>query len=432
MNGPGERTSSLHWRRGSFVLLGAGVLLLLVALSVRSAVPIFVALPLLVAPFTAALTGPRRTPVADLAWRTAGSGPELTVTGLLRPAPGDDLADVTVVAHPPGDVREVAPPRVYRLPGAEVAFELSWQVPHPMLGTIDPPEVFWEDPLGLVTRDVAGTRPSLSFERYPPELTRLGAVRFERTLLLPGEAASRRIGPSGEFFGIRDAAPGDPPRVINWRATARWGRPLANEFQMDRTGDVVLIVDTRPSFLGAAADEALLAVTRAAAVGIAEAFLRAKARVGYAAFGEFVEAVPLASGRGHRLRLREAIRATRRASISGPSDRCATTLGRFFPPGVSTILISTLYGAAEPELILYLRRRGFRSIVLSPSPLSVLPPPAGGAVDTDAVADRIERLDRRRRLGRLWADAPIVDWTDFWTLSELVSLLRQPARRRAG
>ncbi|HTW55926.1 MAG TPA: DUF58 domain-containing protein [Thermoplasmata archaeon] len=431
MNDPVDRPSTLHWRRGTFLVLGAGVLLLLAAFAVRSAVPIFLALPLLVAPFASALAGPRRTLTADLVWTSYGSGPDLRVAGALRPAPGDDLSDVTVLAHPPGDVREVAPPRVVRA-GPGIAFDLSWQVPHPMLGSIDPPEVFWEDPLGLVTRDIAGDRSPLPFERYPPELTRLGAVRFERTLLLPGEAPTRRIGPSGEFFGIRDAAPGDPPRRINWRATARWGRPLANEYQMDRTGDVVLLVDTRPSFLGSAADEALLAVSRAAAAGIADAFLRAKARVGYAAFGEFVDATPLSSGRGHRLRLHQAIAATRRSTIAGPSERCGATFGRFFPPGVSTILISSLYGAAEPELILYLRRRGFRSVVLSPSALSLMAPAAGHAQALDALADRIERLDRRRRLGRLWADAPIVDWTDFWNLSELVNLLRQPARRRAG
>jgi len=429
VNAGGDRASTLHWRRGTFLLLGAGIVFLLAAFAARSAVPIFVALPLLVAPFAAALAGPRRSLSADLVWTTYGSGRDLRVSGTLRPAPGDELTDVTVAAIPPGDVQEVAPPRVARV-GPGISFDLSWQVMHPMLGTVDPPDVYWEDPMRLVTREVTGARGPLPFERYPPELTRIGAVRFERTLLLPGEAPSHRIGASGEFFGIRDAAPGDPPRRINWKATARWGRPLANEYQMDRTGDVVLLVDTRPSFLGPAADEALLAVSRAAAAGIAEAFLRAKARVGYAAFGEFVDAIPLASGRGHRLRLREAIKATRRATASGPSERCAATFGRFFPPGVSTILISSLYGAAEPELILYLRRRGFRSVVLSPSPLSLLPPESGHPRELDGLAERIERLDRRRRLGRLWADAPIIDWTDFWNLSELVNLLRQPTRRR--
>jgi uncharacterized protein (DUF58 family) len=301
-----------------------------------------------------------------------------------------------------------------------------------MIGTVPPPTISWNDPLGLIERTVDGERPTLVFERYPPELHRLGAVRLDRTLLLPGEARSHRVGASGEFFGIREAAPNDPPRRINWRATARIGHRLSNEYELDRTGDILILVDTRSTLLGPSVDDALIAVARAAATGISQAFLREKARVGFATFGEFVDAIPMASGRGHRLRLQAAITAMRRSEIVGPSERCAATLNRFYPPGITTILISPLTGEADPDLLVYLRRRGYPAIVLSPSPLSLPTVPLPLSPEETELAGRLEQLERRRRLARLWTHSPVIDWNDYWSFGELVRVLRQPNRRRVG
>ena len=132
-------------------------------------------------------------------------------------------------------------------------------------------------------------------------------ARLDRTIPLAGETRARRIGPSGEFFGLRDALPGEPRGRINWTASARAGRMLANDYQMEQTGDVLLLLDVRPTSRDRSIDERLLAIARAGAFGIAEALLRSKVRLGYASFGEFLETVPLSSGRAHRVRVLEAI-----------------------------------------------------------------------------------------------------------------------------
>lgn len=423
------QAASLRWTPLSYVLLGAGVVSLVVGVVLRAAVPIFVALPLFVAPFAAALTGPRQALRADLDWRAEGAASDVRLVGTLRGSPTADLTDVMLTFPRPGNLVEREPPRIVRS-RSSVRFELRWRAPFPTTAIADPPTIVWRDPLDLVEREVRGRRAPLVLDRYPPELLRLGAVRLERVLALPGETRSRRVGSAGEFFGIRDAAPTDPPRRINWRATARIGRLLSNEYELDRTGDVLLLLDARPTRLGRATDDVLLGAARAAAIGIAESFAREKARVGYASFGEFVEAFPLASGRGHRLRLREAIRSTRGSSVAGPSERCAATLSRFFPPGVTTILISSLTGDADADLVPYLRRRGYPTIVLSPSPSPV--PAAGVALppEDERLAARLERLDRRQNLARVWTHAPVVDWEDFWSLGAFIRLLREPGRRR--
>ncbi len=61
-------------------------------------------------------------------------------------------------------------------------------------------------------------------------------------------AEGRRIrGPLGlgtDFESVRDYAPDDDVRRINWRATARLGRPMTNQYRVDQNRDVICLVDT--------------------------------------------------------------------------------------------------------------------------------------------------------------------------------------------
>ncbi len=50
---------------------------------------------------------------------------------------------------------------------------------------------------------------------------------------VPGQHAFRRAGLSAELLGIRDYQTGDPPRTIAWKATARTGRLMSREFEME-------------------------------------------------------------------------------------------------------------------------------------------------------------------------------------------------------
>jgi uncharacterized protein (DUF58 family) len=61
-------------------------------------------------------------------------------------------------------------------------------------------------------------------------------------------AEGRRIrGPLGlgtDFESVRDYVPDDDVRRINWRATARLGRPMTNQYRVDQNRDVICLVDT--------------------------------------------------------------------------------------------------------------------------------------------------------------------------------------------
>jgi uncharacterized protein (DUF58 family) len=51
------------------------------------------------------------------------------------------------------------------------------------------------------------------------------------------------LGLGTEFESIRDYLPDDDVRQINWRATARVGRPMSNQYRVETDRDVVCVVD---------------------------------------------------------------------------------------------------------------------------------------------------------------------------------------------
>ena len=60
------------------------------------------------------------------------------------------------------------------------------------------------------------------------------------------EEGRRRRGPLGlgtEFESIREYSPDDDIRQVNWRATARVGRPMSNQFRVEQDRDVIILID---------------------------------------------------------------------------------------------------------------------------------------------------------------------------------------------
>jgi len=426
--GPERR---LRWRPLSVLLLVGGALCLVAAVLTRDPVPLFLGLPLLLAPAAAAVAGPRSAPVVAVDLRVDGTGGDVDFRGTVASGVEVDARDLVVeFARPPSLAGDTAPGIVRT--GREVRFRAAWTAPEPTIATIEPPAVLWRDPMGLVEREATFSREPLVVTRYPPEVLRIGPVQLERTTPLPGETRSRRVGESGEFHGIRLARPDDPPRLINWRATARAGRALANEFDLDKTGDLLIVLDARPTPLGRDGDEHLLSIMRATAVGLSDSFLAVKARVGLGVFGEFLDVVPLSTGRAQRVRIASALTRARLSPVPAPAERCAVSVRRQFPPGLTTIVMSSLADDPAADLAPFLRRRGYPVVVLSPSPLPLVAGSSRLSAPDEALAARIAKLVRRHRIARAWQEAPTIDWENYWSLGPFVEFVRRPRVRRAG
>jgi len=100
------------------------------------------------------------------------------------------------------------------------------------------------DPFGLfrMTRQVEGL-PAKSFIVYPATVD----VPIFSPLVgfLPGGGTMQRRTPfvTTNVSGVRDYAPGDSFSRIHWPSTARTGRLISKEFELDPTADVWLLLD---------------------------------------------------------------------------------------------------------------------------------------------------------------------------------------------
>jgi uncharacterized protein (DUF58 family) len=76
-----------------------------------------------------------------------------------------------------------------------------------------------------------------------------------------------RTGAGEEFIGVRDYRPGDPPRSVHWRSTARAGHLIVREFEEELASHVVLVLAGADT--GEPPDSAFESlVTTAATIGI--------------------------------------------------------------------------------------------------------------------------------------------------------------------
>ncbi len=426
---PGPPSVHLTGRAALLLLSAAGFLG--VGILVHDVALLFLGVPLLLAPLAAYVAAPSTDAPARLVWEGSGSGREVRVEGRLTLPDGVDAAGVRIRLSAPGALDPVAPARYVRSPGA-VAISLAYEAEFPCLAILPRPDVEWRDPFGLVERPLRVEGAALRLERFPPELARLRARHLRRTTVYPGEVLSRHRGGSGDFFAIRPSVAGDTPRQINWAASARARRWLANDYLLERTGDLLIVLDLRPTPLGAARDTELLAMGRAAAYGIASAFLSEKARVGLATFGEYVEALPLGSGRLQRFRIRRALQNAHLSESAGPAERLGASLPRYFPKGIGTLVISSLSDDEAPVMLAHARRRGYAPFVLAPSPLPLIAPVEARTDRRSELAARLLHLARRQRLAAAWAEAPVVDWEEYWSLAPFVRFLSRPAGRGGG
>ncbi|MEW5938863.1 MAG: DUF58 domain-containing protein [Chloroflexota bacterium] len=267
------------------------------------------------------------------------------------------------------------------------------------------------------------------------------AIRPRRTRVYAGTIPARVGGPGVDFFGVREYQPGDSPRRINWRVSARhggeegrdvpWQRLYANEFEQERVADVGIVLDGRDRTNRFGGGRSLFEHSVLAAATLADAFLTQGNRVGLLVYGQYLHwTVP-----GYGKRQREKIMHALAEARSGGSDIFAN-LGhlptRLFPVNSQIVVVSPL---AEDDLnvLVQLRARGYQVMAVSPNPaafeLSFLPKRA--EVSQAARVVQLERDLLLRKLNR--AGVQLLDWDVSVPFDKAVrqSLGRPPQQARA-
>jgi uncharacterized protein (DUF58 family) len=240
-----------------------------------------------------------------------------------------------------------------------------------------------------------------------------------------GNQLSRAKGDGIEFADIREWAPGDRVRSINWRATARRAHLHVNQQHPERNTDVVLFLDT---FSDIRSDtRGTLDLTVRAAASLAHRYLQRKDRVGVVSFGGYVSWLLPSSGTRQLYRIVDSLLqmdivlsfATKNIDVLPP---------RTLPPKALVLALTPLLDPRSAAALLDLRARGFDLVVVEISPLPFVDPGAGDA----KLAYRLWRLSRESlRLRYLQAGVPVVEWREDEALDvvlEEVTAFRRYAR----
>ncbi|SEK54736.1 Uncharacterized conserved protein, DUF58 family, contains vWF domain [Stigmatella aurantiaca] len=155
-------------------------------------------------------------------------------------------------------------------------------------------------PLGLVLHERA--YPAARSVSVFPDLR--GASR----LLLSGAALDfvnlglrklRRDGQGSEFARLRDYAQGDSVREVDWKASARRGKPVTRVMESERSQSILICVDAGRSMAARVGELTKLDHAVNAALFLAFVAVRNGDRVGLALFADGVKAyLPPMAGRG--------------------------------------------------------------------------------------------------------------------------------------
>jgi len=80
---------------------------------------------------------------------------------------------------------------------------------------------------------------------YPdlPAARRIAVAVREARFRTEGQRSRGPLGLGTDFESVRDYVPDDDIRQVNWRATARLGRPMSNQYRVEQDRDVVCVVD---------------------------------------------------------------------------------------------------------------------------------------------------------------------------------------------
>jgi uncharacterized protein (DUF58 family) len=171
---------------------------------------------------------------------------ERTLPGILARGVPAQLAVAVDAGGAATRVRQPVPPDLDLDPRESEGSLVATLVPrrrgrHP----VPPPAVWVEGRFGLGRVHHQGSEAGdvLVYPDMPAAHRLVTAVRQGR-FRDPGVLTRGPLGLGTDFESIRDYQPDDDIRQVNWRASARTGRPMSNQYRVEQDRNVICCIDT--------------------------------------------------------------------------------------------------------------------------------------------------------------------------------------------
>jgi uncharacterized protein (DUF58 family) len=269
-------------------------------------------------------------------------------------------------------------------------------------------QVRWSDPTQMVVREQR-----LWAEERIVVLPRIQDLR--RCGLKPstlkvqtGNISSSSIGPGMEFYCLREYISGDELRKINWKATARRDRMTVNDYESERSGDVVILVDARTSMSNEAVRRRMVDLEVDAAASLVTYFLRQRDRVGVLVLGDTMEVVPLGYGKRHFYRSMDRLLAAEPGNLR-QANFLGSVMERYFPTSSLIIAITPMEDRRLISSLIDIGGKGHDVFVLS---MDTFPLEQVEAEDraVQEITELLHRMRRKDTLAELGRYCRAVDW----------------------
>jgi len=345
---------------------------------------------------------------------------ELRIRNLTRAAIGNlEIHEVLDDRIIPEKGTNITPASIGANDEAQVLFEF----PSPPRANyqIGPMIVRARDPFGFYLTEKKLGAESLSVMPRP-ERIRGAQLRPRHVGPWPGVIPSRVLGIGTEFYSLREYVPGDDPKRINWKASARYNQLITNETEAERVTDIMIVLDTDVTFFGPTESELFERGVQAAA-SMASLLLKQGNRVGLVLQGGERGSIPAGFGKRHERRILYLLAAARPGRATVSTSYVMNLLARrMLPSRAQIVIISPLLDPEIKEGVRKLSAAGYSMLVLSPSPTL----PSSFEQKTEEIAFKIIMLERSISLLELGRSSTVVDWPIGVPLSALMSKVRGP------
>lgn len=276
-------------------------------------------------------------------------------------------------------------------------------------------------PLGLLRR-IIRAHPTDSVVVVPSlsNVRRFRLLSMQHRLNDVGVRALKLRGEGGAFAGLRDYFPGDDPRLLDWKATARHGRLITREETVERSQTVILVVDCGRAMTQMAGRFPRFEHVLSAALVLGDVAATGGDRVGLLAFDDSVRAfVPPQRETVAVRKMRTALSALD-ATLTEPDYAAAFRLLAMRQRRRALLVLFTdvIDARAARTLVSYASRAAQRHLLVvvaiqNEALLAAARPTDGGslalfrsAAAEELVREREEALSRMRQIGVSVLDVP--------------------------
>jgi uncharacterized protein (DUF58 family) len=251
--------------------------------------------------------------------------------------------------------------------------------------------------------------------RWGGDVGRLLALSRRHQL---GRSPLRMEGQGGEPYGLRQYRPGDPPRKIHWRATARHGHLVTREETWEQGTSLILLLDAGRSLASVDDDRSKLDHALATGLALLRVAVGRGDRVTVVAYSDRIERqVRVRSGRSGTREAYEALFDLEARAVESAHDLAVDAALRLEPRRATAVLCTSVtdLGAVE-RLRTAVESLGhrFRTLLVNledPQVSALAHDPPETVADAYAKVAAMEILLANRRLGRRLSRAGILTVT---------------------